>query len=411
MKSSHLLRAIAVALTLAAAACSSSGAKDKPIPLDNPLKPDSRAAREQRLAADELYRDARQALDSNDFSTALSRYNAIATRFPFTEYATQADLERIYAQYRSYQADDALVSADRFLKEHPRHPAADYVQYLKGLINSTREEGLSGALGLDATKEDIGYLRRAFDDFSLLAQKYPTSRYTGDARQHMIDLRNRIARHEMHVVDYYMRRGAFLAAAKRAEQIVSQYPGAPATTDALAALEVSYRKAGLPEQAADAAKLLAVQRTLPPQQSDYPLPAKKPGWFGFGSSTPSSATPPPPAAQTGDAKPEKKSWLRQLFTPGSQEVEGPTLIIPTQPAPAAAPATDASGKAAAAPAAKDNEIRGDGFRIYMEPYDDDATAKAKADSATPAADQKAPAAPASPASPQAPDTAKPAATP
>src|SRR3546814_6576324 len=95
-------------------------------------------------------------------------------------------------------------------------------------------------LGFDVSKRDISNLRRSFDDFQVLIQKYPTSRYIGDARLRMIDLRNRMADHEMTVVRYYMRRGAYIAAAKRAEQIVAEYPGSPITVEALGALEKAY---------------------------------------------------------------------------------------------------------------------------------------------------------------------------
>src|SRR3546814_19754405 len=100
-------------------------------------------------------------------------------------------------------------------------------------------------LGVDVSNRDNSNLRRAFDDFQVRIQKDPTSRYIGDARLRMIDLRNRMADHEMTVVRYYMRRGAYIAAAKRAEQIVAEYPGPPITVEALGALEKAYSHIGL----------------------------------------------------------------------------------------------------------------------------------------------------------------------
>lgn len=422
MKSSNLFRVAFTALALAAAACSSTpakdtpdkekSAKDKPLTPVNPFRADSAsdlAAKERKLDADGLYRQARLALDSSDFSTAISRYDQIAARFPFTEYATQADLERVYALYRSYQPDDALSAADKFLKEHPRHPAADYIQYIKGLVNTSRDEGLSGALGLDSTKEDVSYLRRSFDDFSLLAQKYPNSIYAGDARQHMIDLRNRVAQHDMHVVNYYVKRGAFIAAAKRAEQILLQYPGAPVTIEAMQTLEKCYVQMGLKDQAADVNKLLVAQLAMPAPQSDYPITPKKPGLFERlrGSSksktaaapaallTPVAVTPPPvedpvpvkTATPAPAEAPTFGNWLKQFFTPGNTPVEGATIVIPTQ-ASKPADKADAAASKDATPSSS-NAIRGNGFTVTMEPYDD-------GDSKTPADKPAAEAKPATP---------------
>lgn len=261
MKSRVLCAALCA---LAIGACSSNPDK---LPPPNPFKDPQQSVREQRAQASELYKSARQALDAADYQVALQRYDTLTLRYPFTDYATQAELERIYAQNRSYEQDKALSGAEKFLREHPRHPAADYVQYLKGVVNMDREDSFAGALGLDTSKEDVSYSRRAFDDFALLQQKYPNSKFAADARQRMIYLRNRLADHDLHVVRYYIKRGGFVAASKRAEQIVQQYPGAPATLDALRFMQQSYKELGLTQQAEDAARLYEAQvKVLPPAE-------------------------------------------------------------------------------------------------------------------------------------------------
>jgi outer membrane protein assembly factor BamD len=254
-----LVRFAAYAL-LAAMAAGCSSDPDR-IPPTNPFKPgDQRNLREERLAADKLYRLARENLDASDFGSAITRYDQLIQRYPFTDYATQGEMERVYAYFRNYQDEQALTAAERFLREHPRHPQADYVQYLRGLVSAQKDESLMSFLpGMDPSQSDVSDSRRAFDDFALLLQKYPKSRYAADARLRMISLRNRIASYEMIVVDFYMRRGAWLAAAKRAERVAADYPGAPATRDALGVLEKCYDELDLKDQADDVRKLIAAQ--------------------------------------------------------------------------------------------------------------------------------------------------------
>lgn len=237
--------------------CASNG--DSPLPPDNPFRTDReqrQLQRELRLAASELYKAARQSLESGDYTTAISRYDQLVARFPFSAFSTQAELERLYARYRNFEVDEALAAADRFLRDHPRHPAGDYVQYLKGLMNESRGQGFIASLGVDTSKDDVTFARRAFDDFAVLVQRYPDSLYVADARQRMIHLRNRIAEHELHVVRFYVKRGAYLAAARRGEHIAATYPGAPAAAEALALMERSYRTLGLDAQADATAALL-----------------------------------------------------------------------------------------------------------------------------------------------------------
>ncbi|MEK6806361.1 MAG: outer membrane protein assembly factor BamD [Pseudomonadota bacterium] len=274
---------ICIALT----AC--KGNPSKPVDERNPFKGPNQTEREQRLEADKLYKLARQSLEASDYSTALLRYSQIQTRFPFTEFATQAQLESIYAQYRDFQSEEALDSAERFLREYPRHPQAAYVQYLRGLINYSRGAQLLDFLpGVRPEEHDLAFQRRSFDDFALLIQKYPKSRYAGDARQRMIDLRNTLAAHEMAIARFYVARGAPLSAVKRLERTLADYPGAPQNLEALQLLESSYRILGLTTQADDAGRILALNQSGLPATAVVPFAPKAP--------VPAPAAPPPEPA-------------------------------------------------------------------------------------------------------------------
>jgi outer membrane protein assembly factor BamD len=254
---------LAAGLAVVLAACASDPDN---LPPTNPFK-GGKSEREMRLEADGLYKLARRSLDTADYQGAIQRYDQIQLRYPFTDYATQSQLESIYAKYRAFDAEGALGTADRFLKEHPRHPQVDYAYYLKGLINFQRGDSLFDWL-VDSSGQDAGFARNAFDDFALLVQKYPQSRYAADARLRMVHLRNKIAQHELSVVRYYVRRGAHVAAAKRAERIVADFPGAPALGETLALLEKSYREVGLATQAEDVRRIREINAAnLPKEQT------------------------------------------------------------------------------------------------------------------------------------------------
>ena len=136
--------------------CSSDGTKEPGYRPKNPFAKNDRnkpsggrpavTEQELKLEADKLYRVARGALEASDFTEATVRYDLLMDRYPFTEYATQAELEKIYVLNRDFKPDEALTAADRFLREHPRHARADYVQYLKGSIQAERDKGLTDAV-------------------------------------------------------------------------------------------------------------------------------------------------------------------------------------------------------------------------------------------------------------------------
>ncbi|WP_051748137.1 outer membrane protein assembly factor BamD [Nevskia soli] len=253
------------AIGLFVAGCSSNPDKsDRP---ENPFKTAQEGPggtksplsdRELRQQAEELYRHAREALNNSDYGIAITRYDALIARYPFSDYSTQAEMEKIYAQYKSYKSDEAITAADRFLRAHPRHPSADYIMYLKGVTDFERDQSVLENLMPNSSKRDIGNERRAFEDFALLVQRYPNSKYIGDARRRMMYSRNRIADHELSVAEFYVTRGAYVAAAKRATDIITEYPGAPATADALKILQRSYARIGLDQEAKDTAAVIAM---------------------------------------------------------------------------------------------------------------------------------------------------------
>jgi outer membrane protein assembly factor BamD len=341
-------RVLAVMAVVVLAACASD--PDRPSPTaENVFGKDvtpggekHKGDRDSRYSADQLYRSGRAALDAADFGGAIEQYDKVSLRFPFSDYATQAELERIYALYRTFEPDKALSAADRFLREHPRHPAVDYVQYLKGLINFSRDDSALDILPVDDTKSDVTSQRRAFDDFQVLLQKYPSSRYAGDAWQRMVYIRNRLAEHELHVVDFYVRRGAYMAAAKRAEQIISLYPGTAASYSALEALADCYERAGLKSQADDAKKLIAAQR-----RPDTAIPTE-PGHRGFFArvsdfftgknssevlpSDQKDAPPPPaPVAPTGTAAGQDDTQFYDTAPPAESPAPATPAPVKVEP--------------------------------------------------------------------------------
>lgn len=394
----NLFLAATAALALALAACSSNPDKDgrkRPDP-DRPSvfnkdsqDPLAKRREDRRLAqmdAEQLYRRAHRDMEGSDFAGAVEGYDILSERHPFSDYTTQGELERIYSLYRNFEPERASSSADRFLREHPRHPAVDYVHYLKGLINFDRDESPMNILPVDDSKSDVTSQRRAFDDFALLMQKYPGSRYSGDAYARMVYIRNRLASHELNVVDFYVRRGAYVAAAKRAEQVIALYPGTPASYRALEMLVDCYDLAGLEQQADDARKLLGAQN----QDIVRAFSHASPGHLtiasvdgaSFGPGAPPPSSVPAAATAAPAAKPGLMGRIGGWFSPIESDT-GPgkyELVIPTnkdgaEPSDKAAAsagdaaATQAPGTAAAEPA----PTRSNKLEIFYESPDDTPT--------------------------------------
>lgn len=207
---------------------------------------------------EEHYAEAKAALKDGLYEQAIKYYEKLESRYPYGRYAQQAQIEIAYAYFKSDDPANALAACDRFLKNHPNHVNADYVLYLKGLATFNEDLGLIGKIsGEDLSDRDPKGMRESFDTFRTLINRYPNSRYAEDAHFRLAYLINAMASNELHVANYYFRRGAFLAAANRAQQAIRAYPEAPAVEQALEVMVAAYAKLGLADLRADALKVLA----------------------------------------------------------------------------------------------------------------------------------------------------------
>ena len=209
-----------------------------------------------------MYQDAKDDLESGNYEKAVKDYEALEARYPYGAFAQQAELEMAYAQYKQGESANAVATADRFIKAHPNHINVDYAFYVKGLANFKDDFGyFSSISGQDLSERDQKAARESFDTFKELITRFPLSRYAEDSGKRMVYLQNNMASHEVHVADYYYRRGAWLAAANRAQVVVKDFPRAPATEKALYLMVRSYQKLGLNDLADDSLQVL--QKNFP----------------------------------------------------------------------------------------------------------------------------------------------------
>ena len=105
---------------------------------------------------------------------------------------------------------------------------------MKGLASFTDDSGLfTRYFQSDLAKREVVMAQQSFDELSDFISRYPNSEYVAHAKQRMIYLRNLLAEHEIYVADFYMKRGAYLAAVGRAKYVIEHLPNTPQTPNAL----------------------------------------------------------------------------------------------------------------------------------------------------------------------------------
>lgn len=205
----------------------------------------------------EAYIEAQAAVENANYRKAIRIFEALQARFPFSEFATQIQLELTYAYYKDGRVEQAIDAADTFLRENPTHPRVDYAQYIKGLAYFDRGQTFLERLfrkDIDSRPPRDGEL--AFSVFSRLVDRYPASLYAEDAKQRMVYLKNRLAAYQNEVARFYLERDAYVAALNRAKTAIEVYHGADSGAESLQIMIEAYEGLGMTDLANDTRRVL-----------------------------------------------------------------------------------------------------------------------------------------------------------
>ena len=228
-------------------------------------------------SVERIYETGREATSEGNYLRATKMFETLESRYPYGPYAQQALLQLAYANYKLGEMSSAVSAADRFIKLHPNHINVDYAYYVKGLANFNEDFGfLTFLASQDLSERDPKTLKESYVAFRDLVAKFPESRYAGDSSARMKFLVNALASGEVHVARYYYNRGAYVAAASRAQSAMVTYPTAPIVEDALGIMVNAYDALNLKELRDDAKRVL--EKNFP--KSVY-LTAQSKSWWKF----------------------------------------------------------------------------------------------------------------------------------
>lgn len=213
--------------------------------------------RTAKMTPNEIYAEAKDEMASGRYGEAIKLLAKLESRFPFGAWAQQAQLDTAFSFYKDGERTQALITIERFIRLYPTSDQLDYAYYLKGLVNFNENQGIMSTFGLqDLSERDNKAAREAFEAFRQVITRFPESKYAEDSRDRMRYLVNAMAGSEVHIARYYYTRGAYLAAINRAQGVIQQYQTTPAVEEALFILMQGYDKLGMPEQQADAERVL-----------------------------------------------------------------------------------------------------------------------------------------------------------
>ncbi len=180
---------------------------------------------EMNRNAEELVSEGSSAFMDKDYKTAIKAYTNLKDWYPFSKYASLAELKIADSHFYLEAYDEAILAYEEFEKMHPRNEAVPYVIY---------QIGLSWFNQLGTVDRDHTPALNSLTQFNRLIDQFPQSEYSQKAKEHIAKCTANLVGHELYVANFYMRTKKYAAALKRYEDIVEKYPGSKESKEALA---------------------------------------------------------------------------------------------------------------------------------------------------------------------------------
>jgi outer membrane protein assembly factor BamD len=172
-----------------------------------------------------LYTQGMVLFNNGKYKEAIEIFKRLKDYFPSDElYAPKADIRSADCYRLRKEYPEAITRYLEFKKQHPFHPDIPYVEYQVGLCYYRQ------VLSKD---RDQKATIRALTAFQNVVANYPDTVFAEKAQEKIIFCRHRLAENELYIARFYLRKGKYAAAEKRASSALAKYPASGVDDQAL----------------------------------------------------------------------------------------------------------------------------------------------------------------------------------
>ena len=209
------------------------------------------------LSSKALYEEAEKKINAGSIGQGIKQYKTILESYPGSKYAIQARLDIAYNLYKQKKYNLSILELNQFIEKYPNLPSTPYAYYLKGVIAEAKSSSILDKLVTDSAQRDVESIRNAYGYYMDLINTFPNSKYSEDASNKLLGLRNTLARHEFYVALYYARIGSHIASINRSKFIIENYPNSSSIPDGLHLMAYNYDEINANQLATDIRQILS----------------------------------------------------------------------------------------------------------------------------------------------------------
>ena len=200
-----------------------------------------------QLSDTEIYSKGLDALKKGNFNKAILEFDDVFLNYPFSSLASKSEIMSAYSLYENNEIKKAIKKLDSFIEMNPKGVLSEYAHYLLAMCYYAK---------VSSENRDPGASIKSLNFFKLIMTKYPKTKYAKDAKLKIQFLKNMLAKNELNIGKFYLRKGAPASSIKRFKSILQNYQNTSVIPETLYRLSESFLIIGLKDEAVKSNALL-----------------------------------------------------------------------------------------------------------------------------------------------------------
>ena len=200
-----------------------------------------------QLSDDELYNKGLVYLQNKDFKNAILEFDEVSLNHPFSSLTSKSEIMSAYSLYQNNELKKAITKLNNFIEMNPKGELTQYAHYLKAMCYYAQ---------ISSTGRDTGLSMKALKHFKIIISKYPNTKYAKDSKFKIQYLKTNLAKNELNIGKFYLKKGAPASSIKRFKSILQNYQNTSIIPETLFRLSEALLFIGLKEEAIKSTAIL-----------------------------------------------------------------------------------------------------------------------------------------------------------
>ena len=200
-----------------------------------------------QLSDNEIYSKGLTFIEKGNFEKAILEFDEVFLNYPFSSLASKSEIMSAYSLFQNNELNKAIIKLKNFIEMNPKGEMTEYAHYLLAMCYYVQvsNEGRDPNLSI-----------KALNSFKLINSKYPNSKYAKDSRLKIQFLNNSLAKNELNVGKFYLKRGAPASSIHRFKFILQNYHNTSVVPETLYRLSEALLMIGLQDEAIKSSAIL-----------------------------------------------------------------------------------------------------------------------------------------------------------